>query len=1078
MPHDLYYNEWTRRKLRNKVHLNHGGCLGPCALANVAMLLFDGRPIWFHSLNDERLILAIFDYIESMLAADGYLPAPAVLVPHVFNGFAWDGEAAHSTSPGQGAGIRESGESADAAISRLKDGILMLSHADTDLLALAKAQELLLDEFSTDFPTVQGVNILSLPTVAHVESFIERELADVQVLVLRSLGGRQGFAHGFDRIVQAAERLQIDLICVPGTEGLDPELTASSSVPVPVIHDVYRYLHFGGVENVRQMVCFLADHLMAGGWGYEQPVEMPRHGGYGAWSVERPVRRAQDKGASALLQETAPQIGILFYRSHYLSGNTDFVDALVAAIEDEGGEAVPVFTTSLKELGEGGDRPAAFEFFYDDAGALLVDVVISTISFAMGGINNEGITSPSWNVESLEALGVPVVQAITSGMQVEEWQISQRGLRPLDVAMNVALPEFDGRIISVPISFKGVATGPGRNQRLDTENTEDAQRAPRKARENRSENISGRGGTASFTKYIPVPDRVEAVARQVMRLASLRRKSNAEKRVAFVFTNSPGKADRIGNAVGLDTPASLLRLFARMKEAGYQIDDVPDESDALLHALIERCSYDETILTEAQLADAAGRVPVERYEDWFAQLTEKQQAQMSKRWGDPPGEAYVHTDWQGVGQHLALAGLEFGNAFVALQPPRGYGMDPDAIYHTPDLPPTHNYFALYKWLSQPQAEGGWGADAIVHMGKHGTLEWLPGKGIGLSEECFPDTFLDDMPLVYPFIINNPGEGAQAKRRAHAVVVDHMIPPMTSADVYGELASLTQLVDEYYQVEQMDPAKLPLVQKQIWDLMEATNLSQDIAEMISSVDHGDHTHEWDGSFTEDGTPASLAEMSGTEFAHLLEDIDGYLCELGSLQIRDGLHILGHIPEGDQLANLLRALTRIPNGDVPSLRAAVAEMLGFELELLLAERGKRFSIDDLRFTIYDVGVAIEMGSPHADSGEGPLPSPPPDGGGGHEQKNQVDVSTVGPLPVGRVREGPRPLATHADAIELVDELCLALLQWLEVDGFRSDRIDLAIDAVFRVRWTSRRTRHGCRRSLVCLRYARGVDSTERC
>ena len=164
---------------------------------------------------------------------------------------------------------------------------------------------------------------------------------------------------------------------------------------------------------------------------------------------------------------------------------------------------------------------------------------------------------------------------------------------------------------------------------------------------------------------------------------------------------------------------------------------------------------------------------------------------MVERWQQPPGEAYVHNDWRGVGQHIALAGLAMGNVFVALQPPRGYGMDPDAIYHTPDLPPTHNYYALYKWLSEPQETGGWGADAIVHMGKHGTLEWLPGKGVGLSADCFPDTFLADLPLIYPFIINNPGEGTQAKRRTHATIIDHMIPPMTSADVYGELALLTQ-----------------------------------------------------------------------------------------------------------------------------------------------------------------------------------------------------------------------------------------------------------------------------------------------
>ncbi len=969
VPHDLYYEEWTRRRLRNKVHLNHAGCLGPCALANVAMLLFDGRPIWFHSVNDEGLIRAIFDYIEAMLAADRYLPPPAGLVPHVFNGFAWDGE------PGQAQPFVPP-QDAQALLGQLRSAILLLTHADTDLLTLERARA----ELPPDFPPVRGVNLLSLPTEEHVDEFIRTELEDVQVLVLRSLGGRQGFLHGFDRLVEAARQRRIDLIAVPGTEGLDPELTAHSSVPVPVIHDVYRYLHFGGVTNMAQMLRFLADHLLAGGWGYELPQELPRHGLY------QPGSRGERSQEEA--EPTGPTVGILFYRSHWLSGNTDFIDALVAAIQERGGRALPVFTTSLKETGEqetreqeigekgtGGEppppRPAAFDFFYDDQGNRQVDVVISTISFAMGKVSPGEITQGDWNVDALRALDVPVIQAVASGMGEDEWRLSQRGLRPLDVAMNVALPEFDGRIISVPISFKGVAD-PGCN----------------------GDCCSPAFDPHAPQKYIPVADRVAAVAGLAMRFAALRRKPNREKRIAFILTNSPGKADRIGNAVGLDTPASLLRLFARMQERGYQIQGVPEDGDALLHELIDRCSYDETLLTESQLARAAGRVPVDRYAAWFQELTPGQQRRMQERWGDPPGEAYVHTDHRGQGEHLALAGLELGNVFLALQPPRGYGMDPDAIYHTPDLPPTHNYHALYRWLATPQEEGGWGADALVHMGKHGTLEWLPGKGVGLSQECFPDAFLADLPLIYPFIINNPGEGAQAKRRAHAVIVDHMIPPMTSAEVYGELALLTQLVDEYYQVEQMDPSKLPLIQQQIWELMQAANLDRDIAEMMRFVDHGDHTHEWDGSFTEDGTPLTLAEMQATDFQHLLEDIDGYLCELGSLQIRDGLHILGHVPQGEQLCHLLRALTRIPNGAAPSLRAGVAQALGWDLERLLEAGGKRLPQGEWRCSL-----------------------------GGED----------------------RACITHSDVLERVDALSLDLLQGLAAQAFDPQAVEPVLQAI---------------------------------
>jgi len=1039
--------------LRNKVHLNHAGCLGPCALANVIMLIFDGRPIWFHSLNDERLILAVFDYIDAMLAADRYLPAPAALSAYIFNGFAWDGTEGRNPEIDAISLEVADAEKVETAVAGLRSSILFLSHADTDLLTFARANTQLAAEFADAddaFPTLNGQSLLTLPSADHVRELIRNELDDVQVIVLRTLGGRQGFPHGFDLLVQAAQQLNIDLICVPGTVGLDPELTAYSTVPVTVIHDVYRYLHFGGVDNFAQMMRFLADHLLAGGWGYEQPAEQPQHGIYSPTHTPSPalspkiehaemsdikngvedrervgVRGTADDPSSNVT--TSGTVGILFYRSHYLSGNTDFVDALVDAIEANGGQAIPVFTTSLKDMGEAKEdgqpiRPAAFDYFYADDGTRLVDCVISTISFAMGGINSEGVTQPSWNVDALTALDVPMLQAITSGMDEQEWRLNLRGLRPLDVAMNVALPEFDGRIITVPISFKGEGTSvvdaekPHPNPPQLGEGTDNSlprqQLLPQTGEGREEAKLYQSHKIQKVPKYVPIADRVAAVAKQAMRWATLRRKPNAEKRVAFVLTNSPGKADRIGNAVGLDTPMSMLWLFERMREAGYKVEDwgtgtgdlvstvstaplaersqseLVEASDALLHELIDRCSYDEIILTESQLARAAGRVAVDSYSDWFGELTHSQQSQMNKRWGDAPGEAYVHIDDRGREQHIALAGIELENVFIALQPPRGYGMDPDAIYHTPDLPPPHNYYALYKWLAESQDEGGWGADAIVHMGKHGTLEWLPGKGVGLSNECFPDAFLAELPLIYPFIINNPGEGAQAKRRGHAVIIDHMIPPMTSADVYGELALLTQLVDEYYQVEQMDPSKLPLVQKQIWELMQQTNLDKDLGEMMNTIDHGDHTHEWDGSFTEDGTPVTLAEMSGTDFAHLLEDMDGYLCELGSLQIRDGLHILGHVPRGDQLCNLLRALTRIPNGNVPSLRAALANQLGYVLSELLDSRGER-----LADGVWSTDLL------------------------GEEKRCQ----------------------THADIIELIDSCSLLLLQRLDAHNFGSEAID---------------------------------------
>jgi cobaltochelatase CobN len=332
--------------------------------------------------------------------------------------------------------------------------------------------------------------------------------------------------------------------------------------------------------------------------------------------------------------------------------------------------------------------------------------------------------------------------------------------------------------------------------------------------------------------------------------------------------------------------------------------------------------------------------------------------------------------------HIALAGLQFGNIFVAIQPPRGYGVDPNLVYHQPDLPPTHNYHALYRWIRD-----GFRADAMIHVGKHGTLEWLPGKAVGLSETCFPDQLLGDLPLIYPFIVNDPGEGAQAKRRAHAVIVDHLTPPMTTADMYGKLDELARLVDEYYQVEALDPSKLPMLQHQIWELVVEARLDADINLMIQSLNRqGDHTHDWDPQVTEDGTPITLAEMRSKDFAHLIENLDGYLCELGSALIRGGLHTLGEQYTGERLRDLVQAMVRVPNLDVPSLRAGVASAFGLQLDELVDALGARLS------------------------------------------------SGVGADALGRACS--RELVTASDALEAIDGLCAQLLAQLESSSWPVD------------------------------------------
>jgi cobaltochelatase CobN len=880
---ELYHEEWERRRLRNSVHLNMGGCLGPCPLANVTMLLFDGRPIWFHSLNEQRLIVELYDYIEAMLAADALLPAPASLKPHIFNGFAWDGAQA---------GLPARADPSAEQPAGLANGLVFLTQADTDVLSVEQARAFL----PAGFPPLATANIGELAEAAEVDRLLDRLLPEAGVVVVRLLSGARSFQPGVDRLRDWCDKQGGLVLYLPGFEALDPELMARSNLGVPLAQLLSAYFAGGGRDNIVNALLCLSDHVLLTGWGYDPPRELPRVGIY-----EPATSCSGCSGCVTALPADAPTVGVLFYRAHLLSGNTEFVDAICRELSAQGLRPRAVYAHSLKE--EGAD---ALHCLVAEG---QIDALICTLSFALGAVSPDGPTLAGEAIATLERLDVPIIQAIASGRSREQWQRSGRGLSPLDTAINVAIPEFDGRIIGVPISFK--------------------------------EHDPASGGA----RYVPDPERIRRVVGMAGRLATLRRKPNAAKRIAVVFTNSSAKAARVGNAVGLDAPASLLVLLAALRAAGYDVGDPPESSDRLLQDLIDRCSYDQTWLTDEQLA-AAVHLPVERYGQWFGELPESLQTSMIKQWGEPPGSAYLS------GDALALAGLAFGNVFVALQPPRGYDMDPNAIYHMPDLPPPHSYYALYRWLREE-----WRADAIVHMGKHGTLEWLPGKGVGLGAECFPDALIGDLPLIYPFIINDPGEGNQAKRRSHAVVVDHMTPPMTTAGAYGELAELAQLVNEYYQVEQLDPAKLPLLQRQIWQLLERSKLSDDLR-YILQANHGDHTHDWDGSFLDDGTPTAFAELEGRQVAHLLEDIEGYLCELTGAQIRDGLHILGAHSAGEQLVELVYHLLKLPNLDVPSLPAALAQARGMDWAAMLARPGERLAdpITAADATLHTVADAI--------------------------------------------------------------------------------------------------------------------------
>ncbi|HTW14006.1 MAG TPA: cobaltochelatase subunit CobN [Nocardioides sp.] len=705
--------------------------------------------------------------------------------------------------------------------------ICLLSTSDTDLLS-ARASG-------------AGYTVANPARTSDADLVAASDGADL--VLVRLLGSPHDLWPGLAEVRRAGT----PVVVLGGEQQPSAELMELSTVPIGVAAEAHRYLAEGGPANLTQLHAFLSDTVLLTGEGFEPPAAVP------AWGyAERPA------GPTDL-----PRVGLLYYRAHESSGNTAFVHALADAVDATGqAVGVPVFASSLR---------SAPDDLFEALGTF--DALVVTVLAAGGSVPasaSAGGDDEAWDVERIAALDVPVLQGLCLTSSRAEWEANDDGVTPLDSANQIAIPEFDGRVITVPFSFKEI----------------DPDGLPR---------------------YVADPERCARVAGLAVNHARLRHVPNAEKKVALVLSAYPTKHSRIGNAVGLDTPVSAVRLLRRLRDAGYDLgapgavpgldlDDDTAAGDALIHALIAAGGQDQEWLTAGQLTDAHVRITGEQYARWTADVPAALREQMTEAWGAAPGELFVNEAGE-----IVLATLVAGNVVLLIQPPRGFGENPVAIYHDPDLAPTHHYLAAYRWLEAAVPDGGFGAHAVVHLGKHGSLEWLPGKNAALSAECGTDAVLGNLPLLYPFLVNDPGEGAQAKRRAHATIVDHLVPPMARAESYGDIARLEQLLDEYGNIAAMDPAKLPAIRGEIWQLMQAAQLHRDLG---------------------------LDERpEDDDFDDFLLHVDGWLCEIKDVQIRDGLHVLGQAPTGEARVNLVLAILRAAQvwggvgHAVPGLRAAL-------------------------------------------------------------------------------------------------------------------------------------------------------------
>ncbi len=752
--------------------------------------------------------------------------------------------------------------------------IVFLSAADTDLQTLAVS----MSQLPVGFPALRAVNVLQLQQQLTIDTYAEDVLAFAQIIILRLLGGRSYWSYGLEVVRETVQRTGAALIVLPGDDRPDLDLVSHSTVSLTAVNQVWQYFSEGGVENFVNALKFVADLGLGQAYCPPLPKPVPRVGVYG-WGFDvSQVKLDPPQPPLVRGEKIRGKVGILFYRAHYLAGNTAPIEALCQALALRQLDVVPVFVSSLRDP----DVQAELLPYFQPKAGQGIGLLLNTTSFSLAKLETETPQLDLW-----QGLDVPVLQVILSGGTVEQWQT--RGLTPRDTAMNVALPEVDGRIISRAVSFKSVQT---RNSLLETD----------------------------VVGYEPVSDRINFVADLAANWLKLRQTPPSERRIALILANYPNRDGRLANGVGLDTPASCIEILKALQQEGYGVEDLPEDGDELIKRLTAGVTNDPE---GRELRTIQQTLSGEEYWAYFATLPPQVQKGISDRWGvtstshfHPPESPLIKG-----GGFFPIPGIQLGNIFVGIQPSRGYDLDPSLNYHAPDLEPTHAYLAYYYWLRQQ-----FGALAVVHVGKHGNLEWLPGKSLALSDCCYPEVAFGAMPHLYPFIVNDPGEGTQAKRRSQAVIIDHLTPPMTRAELYGPLQQLEGLIDEYYEAQSLDPTRLGLISDRITQLVQQEQLHQDLGIDVTSL----------GEFL------TLA--------------DGYLCELKEAQIRDGLHIFGQCPQGRQLRDLIVAIARHPGKGRVGLTRALAEDLGWDFDPLTADFAQVL-VDDNKLIVGDVVEELE-------------------------------------------------------------------------------------------------------------------------
>lgn len=635
------------------------------------------------------------------------------------------------------------------------------------------------------------------------------------------------------------------------------ELLPTSGLTPEEYQGVRQYFRLADAENFAAMLLHIAHSRFGRGCAVPPPRPPLEEGFYTPRGILNPaeseaLRREAAKGEQSV-------VGLILHQNQIINGNTRHIDAVLEKLAEMGAISLPLFTRMASDEDDQRGIRHAMDRFFTWEGKRLPHVILVLTGFSLTHMGWPGDGQRQVPESIFAGWDVPAIQVMATRFTLADYERLPQGMDSMSLATSIFQPELDGQIISVPCAVQEAVEEAGVERKV----------------------------------FVPVPDRVERVCGLALNWAKLRRMPAGEKKIAILFNTMPGNA-KIGCAEGLDTFESVHRIIQGLQREGVRTDfdfesgqDIADRLTAGLTNDLRWISQEEMVRRAADIVEPAV------WQSWFGGMSGKIQQELERAWGAAPGEVMAQEG------RLLIPGLINGNIFIGLQPSRAFGEKAAELYHSTDSTPPYSYLAYYRWIEQCFA-----ANAVYHIGTHGSLEWLPGKEAGLSRDCYPDACLGNVPHMYPYHIGITGEGVQAKRRSWAVILDHMPPSLDEAEAYEDLAVIDEALKEYHQAKQVRPAQVPQLARRIFDLADKSKLLTDL-------------HITEETFSRD--------PEGT-----VDRIHLWMGELKHSVVKDGLHIFGEVPQGKLYDNLLRTLVRIPNGNIPSLNDSILTAQGYDAE----------------------------------------------------------------------------------------------------------------------------------------------------